>query len=283
MSIVASRRSLAKHIRKIKGKEGTAQVANMLGDEISDGLSAYSTATAETRTENKNIAAGAKEVGANMPDEKNLKLFDRTPFTKKESGVGYTSEVKGLNKDFFKNWGQKLNFVKADEGTYSNEEGSSYTTKELQTLGRMSNSKNPLVAESLARMSANKQPLSQILGTHPAKKQQSFDMGTQESTSNSSEEPPLYEKQSGEPELQKNPVGLSPLPSWGGIGEKYSDPINSEEFKNAGVDARKTSLDDSKNNDIGNNPNDYDQSKYNDPNDPLANSNALGHGWNRGG
>jgi hypothetical protein len=127
-------------------------------------------------------------------------------------------------------------------------------------------------------MSKEGTPLNKILGKHPVKEQETFDMGTPESTSDSSEAPPLYEKQSGEPE-QKNTIGNSAIkrsfglpkvpslggqtaPSFQGVNEPLSSVINSEEFANADVDARSTSLNDSKNNDIGNNNPDQFASGY---------------------
>ena len=80
MSIVASRRKLAKQVRSIKGKQGKAAAANIIGEEIDDLLGAYAVKTAPTKAKNKNIETGAEEAGVEL-EELDLKIFDRTPFS----------------------------------------------------------------------------------------------------------------------------------------------------------------------------------------------------------
>ena len=91
MSIVASRRKLAKQVRSIKGKQGKAAAANIIGEEIDDLLGAYAVKTAPTKAKNENIETGAEEAGVEL-EELNLCAFDK-------NAEGKTTR----NKSFFKN------------------------------------------------------------------------------------------------------------------------------------------------------------------------------------
>jgi hypothetical protein len=280
MSIVASRRKLAKQVRSIKGKQGKAAAANIIGEEIDDLLGAYAVKTAPTKAKNKNIETGAEEAGVEL-EELDLKIFDRTPFSKKEGG-GYTSNVKGLNKSFFKNWSQKLNFSERDEATYKNKEGRTYTTEELQSMGRIRNSESPRVTESLLDMKQSGTKLSSLYGT-PAPVEK-----VEENTAVGSATKVIKESiNEGASEHAQKLINNN-LPFSQKLNRPMSSIMNTKEFNNASAIDRKTMLNESSNNninpaqtntenfEIGSENNDFSYGQE------IDQSNPYGHSWGGG-
>jgi hypothetical protein len=257
MSIVASRRKLAKQVRSIKGKQGKAAAANIIGEEIDDLLGAYAVKTSPTKAKNKNIETGAEEAGVEL-EELNLGVFDK-------NDEGKTTR----NKSFFKNWSQKLNFSERDEATYKNEEGRTYTTEELQSIGQIRNSESPRVTESLLDMKQSGTKLSSLYGT-PAPVEK-FEENAAVGNATEVIKESIDEGASEHPQVLIN----NNLPFSQKLNRPMSSIMNTKEFNNASATDRKTMLDESKNNDI-NPTNDFSYSEEIDP------SNPYGHPWGGG-
>ena len=145
MSSRLARLQLKKAVNKIKRKSGEAAMAEVLGNEMGSIISAYGKGTAENRQANKAVATAGKDLGLDM-GEKNLSPFQNP-------------------KDFLSNWGNKLNLTGPKDTNYTSKEGTSYSTQELKTYGRLKNSKNPIVQMTLGNMEKQGNPLSSMFGT----------------------------------------------------------------------------------------------------------------------
>tara|TARA_R110002051_G_scaffold305521_1_gene375551 strand:+ start:476 stop:1312 length:837 start_codon:yes stop_codon:yes gene_type:complete len=258
MSIVASRRKFAKQVRSIKGKQGNAAAANIIGEEIDDLLGAYAVKTAPTKDKNKNIETGAKEAGVEL-EELNLGIFDKNDEGKKTR-----------NKSFFKNWSQKLNFSERDEATYKNEEGRTYNTEELQSIGRIRNSESPRVTESLLGMKQSGTKLSSLYGT-PSPVDNVEENTAVESATEAIKGGIKEGTTENVQELMNNKLKFSPT-----LNKPLSSIMNTEEFENASALDRKTMLNESPNNDINASPADTENFEIGDEIDP---NNTYGHPW----
>ncbi len=259
MSIVASRRKLAQQVRSIKGKQGKAAAANIIGEEIDDLLGAYAVKTAPTKDKNKNIETGAKEAGVEL-EELNLGIFDKNAEGKKTG-----------NKSFFKNWSQKLNFSERDEATYKNEEGRTYGTEELQSMGRIRNSESPRVTESLLDMKQSGTKLSSLYGT-PAPVD-----NVEGNTAVGSATKVIKESiNEGAAEHTQELIN-NKLPFSEKLKRPMSSIMNTEEFESASALDRQTMLNESPNNDINASPTATENFELGG--DEIDPNNIYGHPW----
>lgn len=270
MSIVASRRKLAKQVRSIKGKQGKAAAANIIGEEIDDLLGAYAVKTAPTKAKNENIETGAEEAGVEL-EELNLGVFDK-------NAEGKTTR----NKSFFKNWSQKLNFSERAEATYKNEEGRTYTTEELQSMGRIRNSESPRVTESLLDMKQSGTKLSSLYGT-PAPVEK-----VEENTAVGSATKVIKESiNEGASEHTQELINNN-LPFSQKLNRPMSSIMNTEEFNNASAPNRQIMLNESPNNDINStstNTENFETGSENNDfsySEAIDQSNPYGHSWGGG-
>ena len=300
MSMVsARRRQLAKSIRNIKRKEGKASLVETLGKEVGSAVTAYGEGTADIRAEKKNITKGAEIAGVDL-EEKNLSIFGKSaPLKEKGDSLDNLRRRhqpdmprEGWNKDFFKNWGQKLNLIRPDDKSYTTATGSSYTTDDLQTLGQLKSSKSGIVKLSLAEMEKQGKPLSSVVGTHktpepvqtPSSSKsmptQNFLPTNQPSSGLQSQHDSLgaYRTSFG-----LNPTGTESNTELGKLNRPMSSIIDSGEFQDSTASARRNMLNESQNNSIDTSTTETstietppEEEVAYDPNNPL------GHSWGGG-
>jgi hypothetical protein len=244
MSLVRLNRSLAQHRRKMADQSGA--MVGEIGEQIGGLATAFGVTTEPNKEAKKSVEAGAKEAGVEMP-KKSLKLFDRTPFKKKESGIGYSSDIKGLNKNFFKNWAEKLNLKETDVGTLTNKDGKSYDTGDLAALGRIRRSKSPLLHMQVKEYERGGKKLTDLVGTAPSPPPPSEPIQSPAATPTTAEPSPVEGQTSvARPELIEG--GFNALKNK--MAKPMSSILQSDEFKNGTLDDRSAQLNSSTGNDI---------------------------------
>ena len=237
MSLVRLNRSLAQHRRKMADQSG-AMIAGV-GEQIGGLETALGVTTAPNREAKKSVEAGAEEAGVEIP-KKNLKIFDRSPINLKKG----KSEIRGLNKNFFKNWSEKLGFKAMDVGTLTDKAGKSYDTGDLAALGRIRRSKSPLLHMQVKEYERGGKKLTDLVGTAPSPPPASEPAPSPAATA----EPTPVEQPTSIPQHELIEGGFDALKNK--INKPMSSVLQSDEFKSGTLDDRSAQLNSSTGNDI---------------------------------